>query len=45
MSAHNDSEDNGHKMYILNPGKFVKKALDSTGFSDVFNIIHSINDI
>lgn len=45
MSAHNDSEDNGHKMYILNPGKFVKKALDSTGFSDVFNIIHSIEEI
>ena len=45
MSAHNDSEDNGHKMYILNPAKDVKMALDSTGFSDVFNIIHSIDEI
>ena len=45
MTAHSDSEDNGHKMYILNPAKDVKMALDSTGFSDVFNIIHSINEI
>ena len=45
MSAHNDSEDNGHKMYVLNPAKDVKMALDSTGFSDVFNIIHSIDEI
>ncbi|UTC66508.1 MULTISPECIES: STAS domain-containing protein [unclassified Treponema] len=45
MSAHNDGEDNGHKLYILNPAKDVKMALDTTGFSDVFNIIHSVDEI
>lgn len=45
MSAHNETEENGHKLYILNPAKDVKMALDSTGFSDVFNIIHSIEEI
>lgn len=45
MSAHNDTEENGRKLYILNPAKDVKMALDSTGFSDVFNIIHSIEEI
>lgn len=45
MTAHSDSEENGHKMYILNPAKDVKMALDTTGFSDVFNIIHSVDEI
>ncbi|UTY24918.1 STAS domain-containing protein [Treponema denticola] len=45
MTAHNESEENGHKMYILNPAKDVKMALDSTGFSDVFRMIHSIDEI
>ena len=45
MTAHNESEENGHKMYILNPAKDVKMALDSTGFSDVFRMIRSIDEI
>ena len=45
MTAHNESEENGHTMYILNPAKDVKMALDSTGFSDVFRMIHSIDEI
>ncbi len=45
MSAHDDGEENGNKIYILNPSDVVKMAIDSTGFSDMFTIIHSINDI
>ena len=45
MSAYDDGEENGPNIFILNPSDIVRLAIDSTGFSDMFTIIHSINDI
>lgn len=45
MSAHDDGQENGHSIFILNPSEVVKLAIDSTGFSDMFKIIHSIDEI
>lgn len=45
MSAHDDGEDVGNKIYILNPSEIVRLAIDSTGFSDMFKIIHSISEV
>lgn len=45
MSALDDMEETGHGVFILNPSKVVKMAIDSTGFSDMFKIIHSVDEI
>ncbi len=45
MSAHDDGEESGNEIYILNPSEVVKMAIDSTGFSDMFKIIHSVNEV
>lgn len=45
MSAHDDGEDVGNKIFILNPSEIVRLAIDSTGFSDMFKIIHSIDEV
>ncbi len=45
MSAFDDMEETGHGVFILNPSKVVKMAIDSTGFSDMFKIIHSVDEI
>ncbi|MGP1594909.1 MAG: STAS domain-containing protein [Treponema sp.] len=45
MAASDEGEETGRKIYIMNPSEIVKLAIDSTGFSDAFNIIHSISDI
>lgn len=45
MSAHDDGEEAGHSIYILNPSEIVKLAIDSTGFSDMFKIIRSTDEI
>lgn len=45
MSAHDDGEENGHKIYILNPSEVAKMAIDSTGFSDMFKIIRSVDEV
>ncbi len=45
MSAHDDGEENGHEIFILNPSEVVKMAIDSTGFSDMFKVIHSLDEV
>lgn len=45
MAASDDGEETGHKIYILNPSEVVKLAIDSTGFTEVFPIIHSLNEV
>lgn len=45
MSANEDGEEMGHKIYIMNPSNAVKLAIDLTGFSDMFNFIHSIEEV
>ncbi len=45
MVGYEDGETYGHKLYIMNPSKIVKLAIDSTGFSDYFPIIHSLTEV
>ena len=45
MAASEDGADAGHKIYILNPSEIVKLAIASTGFSEVFPIIHSLDEV
>lgn len=45
MSATEEGEEMQHKIYILTPSNVVKLAIDSTGFSDMFNFIQSIDEV
>lgn len=45
MSANEEGEEIGHKIYIMQPSNAVKLAIDFTGFSDMFNFIHSIEEV
>ncbi len=45
MSAYDDGEENGHNIFILNPSDIVRLAIDSTGFSDMFKIIRSLDEL
>ena len=45
MSAYDDGEENGHSIFILNPSDIVRLAIDSTGFSDMFKIIRSLDEL
>ncbi|MGP1438120.1 MAG: STAS domain-containing protein [Treponema sp.] len=45
MSANEEGEEIGHKIYILQASNAVRLAIDFTGFSDMFNFIHSIEEV
>jgi anti-anti-sigma factor len=45
MTAHEDSIEKGHKLFILKPSEVVKLALQSTGFLSTFNIISTVSEI
>ncbi len=45
MSATEEGEALGYKIYILQSSNAVKMAIDSTGFTDMFHFIHSIDEI
>ena len=45
MAGHNDGLDYGTKFYLQNPSEGAKKAIDSTGFEDTFNFIHSVTEV
>lgn len=45
MAAHNDGEKNGTKLFLMNPSEKARHALDKTGFTDTFNIIHSVTEV
>lgn len=45
MGAFNDGEDTGYKLYLMRPSSAAYKALDSTGFTDTFNIIHAVTEV
>lgn len=38
-------EELGTRLYIMNPSVGARKALDSTGFFDLLNIIHSVTEV
>lgn len=45
MSAVEDGQEHGHKLYILNPSDIVRLAIESTGFAEMFPVIRSINEV
>lgn len=45
MGAFNDGEETGYKLYLMRPSTAAYKALDGTGFTDMFNIIHSVTEV
>ena len=44
MAASEDGAELNHKIYIMNPSEVVKLAIASTGFSEVFPIVHSLDE-
>lgn len=45
LAGHNDAESFGTKLFIMNPSEPVKRALERTGFFDMFHIIHSVTEV
>ncbi len=45
MVCYEDGETYEHKLYIMNPSNIVKLAIESTGFSEYFPIIHSLTEV
>ncbi len=45
MTAVEDAESSGHRLYILKPSDIVKMAIDSTGFPEMFTVIRSSHEI
>ncbi len=45
MAALDDGEENGHKLYVMKPSEIVRLAIDSTGFSELFTVIHSLTEV
>lgn len=45
MAAFNDGEDYGHKLYIMRPSADARHAIETTGFLDMFPIIHSVTEV
>lgn len=45
MAAVEDGQESGHRLYLLNPSEIVRLAIESTGFSELFTIIHGISEI
>lgn len=45
MGAYNDGEETGNSLYLMRPSSAAEKAIDATGFTDVFNIINSVTEV
>ena len=45
IAGHNDGEEFGTKMFIMNPSECVRRALERTGFIDMFHVIHSVTEV
>jgi len=45
MAGFNDGVDNGKKLFLMNMSDGAKKVIDSTGFADTFNVIHSVTEV
>jgi len=45
MGAYNDGVDCGNSFYLMNPSVEALNAINSTGFTDTFNIIHSVTEV
>lgn len=45
MATYNDGEECGNSFYIMNPSVPALNAINSTGFTDTFNLIHSVTEV
>jgi anti-sigma B factor antagonist len=45
MTAVEDAQASGHRLFLLKPSEIVKMAVDSTGFPEMFTIIRSSHEI
>lgn len=45
FATYNDAEEFKKKLFFMNPSDGAKRAFDKTGFTDVFNIIHSVTEV
>ena len=45
LAGHNDGEDCGTKLFVMNPSESTKRALERTGFYDLFHVIHSVTEV
>lgn len=45
MSALDDAEEAGKKLYVMKPSEVVRLAIESTGFSDMFTVIYSLTEV
>jgi len=45
MSAVEDGEETGHRLYLMSPSEIVRLAIESTGFGEMFPLIHSVNEV
>ena len=45
MAAFNDADEYGHKLYFMSLSNEAEKALSSTGFKSLFNIINSVTEV
>ena len=45
MATFNDGIETGRVFYIMNPSVEALNAINSTGFTDTFNIIHSVTEV
>ncbi len=45
IAATEDAKDSGFKLYLMNPSEIVRTAIESTGFREMFTIIHSLTEV
>ncbi len=45
MAAQEVGQESGHRLFILSPSEIVRLAIESTGFADLFPVIHSPGEI
>ncbi len=45
LAGINDGMKYGTKLFVMNPSDAAHRALERTGFYDMFNIIHSVTEV
>ena len=45
LAAYNDAEEHNYKVYIMRPSSAARKAIESTGFLDMFPVIQSVTEV
>ncbi|WP_407400417.1 STAS domain-containing protein [Treponema sp.] len=45
IAGHIDGDDNGTRLFVMNPSEATRIALGKTGFMDTFHVIHSVTEV